>query len=680
MRPTMLAVLLALAPALARADEGMWLLSDPPREAIRSRYGVDLTPEWLTRVQRACVRFESGGSGSIVSGDGLVMTNHHVGSDMIAKLSTPERDLMSDGFLAARREDELRCPDLEVRVLWETREVTARVNAGVKAGMPPAQAEAARRAAIAELEREAREKTGLTCETVTLFQGGRYDLYLYKSFTDVRLVFAPEEGIAFFGGDTDNFEFPRFNLDCCFFRIYEDGRPLKTPDHLRWQPAGAKEGDPAFVLGHPGRTRRGYTADHVRFMRDTDIPLRLEWLWRGEVKWRTFAGRSARHASLAREELAGIENSRKAYTGLLAGLHDPALMARMRAAERAEREEASKSPGGDAPWQAIADAQLVAESLASDKFIFERVTRSGLLARAFQIVVLSGELAKPSGQRLPEYRDSELDSLYLSLYSPEPVHDEIEVERLTQALSALADHFSADWPTVTGMLDGLGPADRARAAVAGTSLKDPAARRALVEGGASAVAASKDPLIRMARLIEPEWRDAREDWDQRVEAVERSAYARIAALRAASGARDTYPDATFTLRLSYGSMRGIPGDGVPVFTTIAGLYDRAGARRGEPHFGLPASWVARRADLDPGTPFNFVCTADIIGGNSGSPVVNAAGEVVGLIFDGNIDSLVGDVVYDEARNRAVAVDVRGMIEAMRKVYKAEALLSELLGR
>jgi hypothetical protein len=660
----------------------MWLFSNPPTDAIRQRYGVELSPDWLLHLQRACVRFETGGSGSLVSPDGLVMTNHHVGSDMLAKLSTPQRDLFATGFLAASRDQELPCPDLELRVLWESRDVTDRV-LGAGADLAPAQAAAARQKEIAAIEDQARADTGLVPQVVTLYQGGQYHLYLYKSFTDVRLAFAPEEGIAFFGGDADNFEFPRFNLDCCFFRIYENGKPLSTPHFLRWNPAGAAEGEPVFVAGHPGRTRRGYTHDHTKFLRDSELPERLRWLWRSEIKWRTFAGRSARHASLAREDLLGIENSRKAYTGMHAGLLDPAVMSRKKADEAAFRARLASHPSGKAWARAFTDienAQLVAESLVSDKLILDRVSSSGLLARAATIVLLSQELPKPSGERLREFRDAALDSVYLSLYSPEPVHDPVEVERLTQALTALAEHYSPEWIPVARMLDGRSPADRAASAIAATTLKDPAARRALVEGGAAAVEASTDPLIAIARVLVPEWRDVREDHQSRVEAVERQAYADIAAARFALDGQNSYPDATFTLRLTFGSMQGLPSRGVPTFTTIAGLYDRAAQRAGQEHFDLPASWTAARDSLDLSTPFNFACTVDIIGGNSGSPVVNARNQVVGLIFDGNIDSLVGDIVYDPASNRAVAVDVRGMIEAMRKVYKADSLLAELLAK
>jgi hypothetical protein len=679
MRNALIAILLAAAASHSPADEGMWLLSKPPVAAIKAAHGVDVTPAWLERMQKSAVRFATGGSGSLVSADGLVMTNHHVGSDMISKLSTPQRDLMKNGFLARTRDEELACPDLVLDILWEIEDVTAKVEQAAQ-GLDTAAAGAARRRAIGEIEAASKQATGLKSEVVTLFQGGQYHLYRYRTYTDVRLVFAPEEQAAFFGGDTDNFEFPRFNLDCCFFRIYDQGKPLRPEHHLSWSAAGAAEGEAVFVFGHPGRTRRLYTHEHLRFMRDAEMPLRMRNLWRSEIKAQSFAGRSAENARIIRDDLMGIANGRKASTGLLAGLQDPALMASKKAAEDALQAKVGADPAmaakwGDA-WDRVASAQAAHKQFLHERQVFEGLVRgSTLLSQAMHFVRLADELKKPDAERLREYKRAGLEQFYFRLYSPEPIHDALEVHALEVQLSRLCEEFGAEHEMVAKLLAGKGPADRAAELVKGCTFKDPAARKALVEGGAASIAAANDPLLSMAASLDPMMRTLRSRYEDTVESVERSAYASIAAARFAVDGDAVYPDATFTLRLSYGTIKPVPGE--PAFTTLGGTFGRAAERGNEGEFRLPPSWEAARDKLDLSTPYNFVCTADIIGGNSGSPVVNAKGEVVGLIFDGNIDSLVGDVVYDERRARAVSVDSRGMIEAFEKVYGAKELVSEL---
>ncbi|MEI7657301.1 MAG: S46 family peptidase [Phycisphaerae bacterium] len=679
MRNAFLSILLASVASHAPADEGMWLLSKPPVAAIKSAYGVDVAPEWLDRMQKSAVRFSTGGSGSLVSAEGLVMTNHHVGSDMISKLSTPERDFMKNGFLARTRADELKCPDLVLDILWEIEDVTAKVEAAAK-GLDPAAAGAARRRVIGELEAASKQATGLKSEVVTLFQGGQYHLYRYRTYTDVRLVFAPEEQAAFFGGDTDNFEFPRFNLDCCFFRIYDQGKPLRPEHHLSWSPAGAAEGQPVFVFGHPGRTRRLFTHDHLRFLRDAEMPLRMQNLWRSEIKAQSFAGRSPENARVVRDDLMGIANSRKASTGLLAGLQDPRLMASKKAAEDALRAKVAADPAMAAKWSdawgRVATAQQAHKAFLHERQVFDGLVRgSTLLSQAMHVVRLADELKKPDAERLREYKQAGLEQFYFRLYSPEPIHDELEIHALTVQLSRLCEEFGAEHETVAALLAGKSPADRAAELVKACTFKDPAARKALVEGGTPAIKAANDPLLAMAASLDPLLRRLRSQYEDQVESVERSAYAAIAAARFAVDGDAVYPDATFTLRLSYGAIKPVPGE--PAFTDLGGMFAKAVERGNEGEFRLPAAWAAAREKLDLKTPFNFVCTADIIGGNSGSPVVNAKGEVVGLIFDGNIHSLVGDVVYDQTKARAVAVDSRGMIEAIDKIYGASELVSEL---
>ncbi|MBL0926352.1 MAG: S46 family peptidase [Phycisphaerales bacterium] len=682
-----LAVSLLAAPG-ARADEGMWLLTSPPTAAIKARYGYEVAPQWLERMQKSAVRFSTDGSASLVSADGLVMTNHHVGSDMLLKLSTPSRNLLQTGFYAPTREAELKCPDLEVNILWEIEDVTASVTGAEKSGMTAAEANTARRRTMAEIERGSQERTGLLSQIVTLYQGGRYHLYRYKRFTDVRLVWAPEEAIAFFGGDTDNFEYPRFCLDATFFRIYEDGKPFKPQHHLSWSPGGAADGELVFVFGHPGRTSRMFTVDHLRFDRDVANPWRLANLWRTEIQLQTFSGRSAENARVAREDLFGVANSRKAITGETAGLQDPVLIARKQKDEDALRAFVAKSPDlakqiGD-PWADLRKAHDGYRAWYAEDQLIHRLPllRSDLFGRAMTIVRLADELPKPNADRLREYRDSDLENVYLELYSPAPISEKLEIAKIRSSLALMAERLGAEHPLVARALGGKSPQARAEELVRGSTLFDPAARRAMVEGGTKAVEASTEPLIRLARELDAENRAARTRFEDTVEAVERDAYARIAKARFAMLGESTYPDATFTLRLAYGPVKGYTDEGaaVPPFTDFSGLYRRADERRGQEGFELPARWVEARSRLNLSTPFNFVCTADIIGGNSGSPVVNGKGEVVGLIFDGNIQSLVADFIYDEAQNRAVAVDSRGILEALDKVYGAAPLVKELKGQ
>ena len=668
----------ALCPALcpaALAEEGMWLPNAIPAVELKSKYGFEASPAALEHLQKSAVRFSTGGSGSIVSPNGLVMTNHHVGSDMLAKLSTPERDLLKTGFLAKDRGEELRCPDLELNALWSIEDVTDRVVAAGKGAADTAAAGESRRREITRIEDESEKATGLKSQVVTLWQGGRYHLYRYRTWRDVRLVFAPEAAIAFFGGDADNFEFPRYDLDCCFFRIYEDGKPLKPEHFLEWDADGAKEGELVFTWGHPGSTNRLFTADHVAFMRDVEEPMGLRRLWRNEVKLATFMGRGTEEARIAREDFFGTQNGRKSSQGLLDALQDPSLVAAKRAGEDALLKRLVGKPEARDFEEG---RRLVRESLAASKrlshepgWYLARMRGGTLAGIARTLVRMKDEGAKPSAERLPEFADANRQTMEARLYSPAPIYPQLEIERMSSMLSGIAEELGLDHPLVVKLLAGKSPRARATELVRGTKLADVAARR------------NPDPadtMIAFMASIDADARAARKSWEDEVDAPRELGYGKIAAANFAAFGDSVYPDATFTLRMSYGTVKGWTtddGTAVPAFTTLGGTFTRAESRAGDPSFELPKSWLGARARLNQATPFNFVSTNDIIGGNSGSPMVDAKGRVVGLIFDGNLDSLAGDVVYDITRNRAVAVDVRGMLEAMRTVYGAGALADEL---
>jgi hypothetical protein len=676
---------LILAGRVSPADEGMWLFNAPPKKLLGERYGFDPTPAWLGHVQRASVRFSSGGSGSFVSADGLVMTNHHVGSDSLQKLSTAGHDYVKDGFWAKSPADELKCVDIELNVLMSIDDVTARVNAAVKSVADPVAASKARRAAMNTIEKESAEKTGLRSDVITLYQGGQYHLYRFKKYTDVRLVFAPEQAIAFFGGDSDNFEYPRYDLDVCFFRVYENGRPARIEHYLKWNPAGPADGELVFVSGHPGRTDRLNTVAHLQFLRDRAFPYALDKIRRREVMLRSYSERSLENARRAQDDLFMYQNGRKARLGGLAGLQDPAVMDRKRTEERALREAVARNPKLNAStgpaWDDVAACirslgeiyvrwDLLEQGAAFNSELFQ--TARGLLRMA-------DEMAKPNADRLREYRESNLDSLKHVLFSTAPIYPDLETVKLADSLGAFVELAGSENPLVRKVLAGKSPRDRAAELVAGTQLIDVGVRRRLAAGGQKAIAASDDPMIRLARLVDGPARSVRRTYEERVEEPLRQAYSRIAQARFALYGTETYPDATFTLRLSFGVVRGYTelGQRMPPWTTLNGAFQHSAAHAGREPFRLPESWVKRKDRLTLSTPLNFVATPDIIGGNSGSPVVNRAGELVGIIFDGNLPSLVWDFAYSSEQGRAIAVHSAGILESLSKIYAAGPLVDEL---
>jgi hypothetical protein len=671
----------------ARADEGMWLFNNPPSKIFKEKYGFEPDKTWYEKVQRASVRLNHG-SGSFVSPDGLVMTNHHVGAGAIQQLSTKDRDLLQGGFHAKTRAEELKCPDMEFDVLESIEDVTAKINAAVPKDADAATAEKARRAAMNDIEQESLKKTGLRSDIITLYRGGLYHLYRFKKYTDIRLVFAPEQDIAFFGGDPDNFEYPRFDLDMCFFRVYEDGKPIKSENYFKWSEAGPKENELIFVSGNPGHTDRLNTVAHLEFLRDKALPLSLERLRRMEMLYSTFSERSKENARRAKGNLDSVANGRKVRAGGLAGLQDPAIMAQCKAREKELRDAVAKNPElqkscGDA-WKTVEKSLAAWNMIYNNYDMLERGSgfRSRLFGIARTLVRLNAETSKPNADRFREFRESNLDSLKLGLFSDAPIYKNLETVELADSLSLLAETLGFDNSMVEKVLAGKSPRARAAELIAGTNLDDVSNRKKLAEGGFEAMKASKDPLIQLALLIDPESREVRNIYEQKVEEPQREAYAKITKAIFSLYGTDTYPDATFTPRLAFGTVKGYK-DGnevIPPWTTFAGLYERAAEHDNQPPFHLDKRWFERKPKLNLDTPFNFICTADVIGGNSGSPAINRDAEIIGLVFDGNLDSLVWDYVFDETQGRTLAVHSSAILEALRKVYDAPELAEELTGQ
>ncbi len=678
--------LLAFSALAAHADEGMWLYNNPPKAQIQKTYGVTLSDAWLAHLQRASVKFVGLASGSFVSADGLVMTNHHVGADTLQKLSTPQHNYARDGFYARTHAEEVRAPDLELDVLESITPVTDQVNAAVTPQMTLAEAFLARRKAIAEIEQASQTKTGLKSQVVTLFGGARYDLYAYKTYTDVRLVMAPDANAAFYGGDPDNFEYPRYDLDICFFRAYENGKPAKVANYLTWSKNGIKEGDPVFVSGNPARTSRLNTVSDLKTQRDIILPALLNTLRRREVLLTSWGARLPENARVADDALFGTQNGRKKQTGSLQALQDPAFLSAKQAREAALRAKVAADPKLQAAYGGAWDQVDRADAASRAEFARYGLLagfglRSQLYGTAQTLVLQAEEDQKPNNARLPGFTEAARASLDLELFSPAPIYPNLEKLTLGDSLAQMEETLGADNPIVTQALAGRSPAERAAELVNGTTLADVAVRKKLADGGLAAVQASADPMIVLARQLDPIDRAIRKARETEVVSVEQAAYAKIAqAQLAASAPGSVYPDATFTLRLSYGKVVGYTegGQAVPAWTTLGGLYPYAAKHEDKPPYQLSAPWEAAKDKLVPGTPFNFVSTADIIGGNSGSPVVNKNGDLVGIIFDGNLQSLALDYAYSDTQARAVSVDARAIIESLRHVYGDDALADELL--
>jgi hypothetical protein len=658
-------------------DEGMWLFNATPKKQWKANFDFEPSQQWLDHLMLSSVRFNSGGSASFVSSQGLVLTNHHVASDTLYKLSTAEHNYNENGFLAASTEDEIKTPDLELNQLISIEDVTGRVNASIKESMTVQEAAKARQATMASIEKESLDATGLRSDVVTLYGGGRYHLYRYKKYTDVRLVWAPEAGAAFFGGDADNFEYPRYCLDVTLFRVYENGKPAVIEHFLKMDPKGARDQDLVFVSGNPGRTRRIFTHDAIEYQRDVAMPRTMNLLRRKEILMQQYALAGPEQQRRSRDDLFGIQNSRKAYTGMLGGLQDPSFTASKKQQETELLSGLKQNPKL-APltkaWEEIRTSLIKRRALLTQG----ATLRSRLYGIAETLTHMASEDRKSSGDRLREFRDSNRESLLQELLSEAPIYEDLERLQLADELARLIDDRGANDPLVVAALAGKSPKQRAAEIIAATKLTAVSERKRISEGGTQAISESKDPLILLAKSFESEYRRVREATDS-LEEQERQAYAKVTEAKFAVGGDSVYPDATFTLRLAYGKVLGYETDGrkIPAQTTMGGAFSHESLHLAKDPWVLPKSWHTAKSKMNADTPFNFVCTADIIGGNSGSPVVSRDGAMVGIIFDGNIESLTADFYYTDNVSRAVAVHIAGVLESLRSIYNAPYLADEM---
>ena len=685
MKRFVLAILIFALSAGVTADEGMWTFDNIPKAEIAKRYGVQLTDQWLSHVQKSVVRLETGCTASFVSVEGLVLTNHHCVAECLANNSSAERDLIANGYVAARLEDELRCQGAQASVLMSTENVTDRV---VKAigDVEPAEATAVRNKVLTTLEANCEQAskqagTPLACESVTLYQGGQYWLYKYKRYEDVRLTFAPEQAIGAFGGDPDNFQFPRWCLDMSLLRVYENGKPASTPDHLSFEWGGAKDGEPVFVAGHPGTTQRLLTVAQLKTQRDVFLPF---WLLRfSELRGRIiqYSKTSAEAERTAQDYLGSVENAIKVRRMQLASLLDDRMMEQHAAAERKLRDavnaDATARTAAGSAWDDIARAEQRYREILIPYTWLEggAAFNSELFGYARQLVRAADERAKPNAERLREYTDAGLARLKPAIEAATPVYPAFEEVRLSFSLERMREYLGPDHPIVKAVLGAKSPDERARELVTGSSLADPKERLKLFEGGAAAVRASTDTMIVLAREVDAESRRLRKIYEE-VQGIEAVAQQKIAEARFKIYGTQVYPDATFTLRLSYGAVAGWTEAGTMVdpFTRLDRLYARA---TGAPPFALPKSWLDAKPRLDMNTRANFITTNDIVGGNSGSPMVNAAGRIVGLAFDGNIHSIAGSYWFDPQTNRTIGVHPEFMRTALAQVYRVTRLTKEL---
>ncbi len=664
-----LTLLAVLSSSLALAEEGMWLFNEFPVDQAKKDLGFSPDPAWLDRVRLGSVRLANGCSASIVSADGLVMTNHHCVRACLEDLSTPERDLLATGFLAPARTQEERCPKFEGNQLLKITDVTGPVLAATK-GVSGAEFQKKLKAETSRLESECSQgDAGKRCDVVTLFHGAKFHLYEYRRFQDLRVVFAPEFQMAAFGGDPDNFNFPRYGFDAAFVRLYVDGQPAKTPEHLKWAKKSAKDGDVVFVSGHPGGTERALTVAQYEFLRDVSLPWNLVSLAEARGRLDEWMKQSPERQRVGKSKLRGLENSLKALKGRREALVAPGFLESKRVAESALQAKAPEATKG--AWHAIGQALLVQRTLYVDYVMREggQAFQSELFAHARRLARHPVELSKPNAERLREYTDAQLPALQQGLLDAAPIDVPLERAKLTWSLTKLREVYGADDPFVKKVLAGQAPDDRAAALIDGTQVADPTfrKRRLEVRGKIEEV----DPMIAFARLVDDESRAVRKRWEDEVDSVVKKNMELISEARRTVGVSGP-PDATFTLRLSYGRIKGVGSQ--PSMTTVKGLFERAS---GKAPFAVAAKWLAAKAKLDGATPYDVATTNDIIGGNSGSPLLDRNGDVVGLVFDGNLPSLGGNFGYEPLGNRAVAVHGDLILTALQQVYGAANVAKEL---
>ncbi len=677
------AVFLTAAPVI-RAEEGMWTFDNPPLKQLAAKYNFHPTQQWLDHLRLSSVRLNDGGSGSFVSSDGLLLTNHHVARGQLQKNSTAEHDYLLNGFYAATPDQEMKSPDLEINVLVGMEDVTSRVQGAAKGIADEAKAMKAREAAVAAITRESQDKTAFRSDVVSFYNGGEYWLYQYKAYTDVRLVFAPEQQAAFFGGDPDNFTYPRYDLDMALFRVYDNGKPLHTDNFLKWSAKGAAPGELIFISGHPGSTSRQDTMAQLLIERDVVEPAVTDYLKRRLAAAQAYAAQGPEQARQVGSTIFGLQNSLKVYVGRTEALADKNLIAKKQAEEDDFRKKVATNPEWEKEYGGAWDTIAKTEEKAKPEFRYQiyRRTDSRLFAIALILVQYSAEIKKPDGERLPQFHDANLQSLKFQMLSPAPITVGTEKLFMKAALNLGEEKLGKDDQYIQAVLNG-GPVDATvDSLIDGTKLSDVATRKALMDGGEQAIAASTDPMIVAARRVDPVVRETQRKMRDTISSVLTPAGEKLGKARFLVYGKNAYPDATFTLRLSYGTVDGYPYNGTiaPPFTTYYGLYDRAYSFGNKAPFNLTPKEETALGKLEMTTPLDFVSTGDIIGGNSGSPVVNREGELVGLVFDGNIESLAGDFVYDGTKNRAVAVHSSGMIEGLRKLYGADALADELEGK
>lgn len=674
-----------LTGSVACAEEGMWTFDNFPAAAVKAKYNVTIDQAWLDSVRGAAVRLSSGCSASVVTAEGIVLTNHHCVRDCAQNLSTSTTDYVKDGFAAAKREDEKLCPGMQAEILSGITDETAAVTSATtgKTGQDYVKA---RDAAIAGIEKTgcAGREAEFRCQVISFYQGGQFKLYTYRKYSDVRLVFAPEVQTAFFGGDPDNFNFPRYDLDFSLVRLYENGKPAATPDHLRWNASAPKVGEPVFVVGNPGSTARLLTVSQLETLRDVTQPDTLLYLSELRGRLTRFSEESAEHARISDDFLFGVENSFKAIYGQEEALVDPTIMNGKRAAEKELRDKVAADAAlaqatGD-PWSDIAKAQIVRRNLFLPYTYLEARAGGGsdLYGYARALVRAATERAKPNGERLREYTDSKLPLVQKRLLDAQPIYPELEQLSLEFWLSKLREKLTADAPA-THVFLGTDSPETLSAKLVRSKLGDPAIRKALWDGGLAAVQASDDPLIRFVLATDPSARAMRKRYEEEVSAPTDRAQEKIAKARFAVYGTSIYPDATFSLRISDGQVEGWTekGEAVPPFTYFGGLWQRA---TGQFPFNLTPKWQAAKGKLNDRTVFDFVTDNDIIGGNSGSPAINANREVIGAVFDGNIESLGGNFYFDDSVNRCVVTSTAAITEALKKVYHQDALVKELTGK